>query len=501
MAISKENLKKYIANREWRLSNLYKIVDKHGQKINLVPNIIQKKINQCPSNRKMILKARQFGVSTNELIKMLDFVCFRKNMTACIIAHENDAIAKLFRIVRHAYENMPELIRPDPGKGGGSMYELFFPKTNSRIYCDLESRGNTVQWLHISEAAFMKDSSKLKATLQAVPLEGGIVTIETTPNGMGNYFYDIWNDKESTYSKLFYPWYIFPHYRMSTKDKLILSDEEKALKEKAKRLFNVDLNDDQIQFRRFKKSELKTSTHDRIKVTFEQEYPEDDETCFLVSGDRVIDPMALFDQRTIAKKPLGEKDGFVIYEKPDKNKVYVCGADVAEGISKDWSVGVVMDMRSREVVAMVRGKWKPEDFADKVAYLCKQYQAPGKPPPELAVERNNHGHTVLYRLNEHCEYQNIYKDENDERLGWKTTAITRPMMIDEFIDSVENKIVKLNDEIILSECQTLVDKDGKIQAASGKNDDTIIACSIALQLCKKSSIITLYDDIESKILL
>ena len=87
MAISKENLKKYIANREWRLSNLYKIVDKHGQKINLVPNIIQKKINQCHSNRKMILKARQFGVSTNELIKMLDFVCFRKNMTACIIAH------------------------------------------------------------------------------------------------------------------------------------------------------------------------------------------------------------------------------------------------------------------------------------------------------------------------------------------------------------------------------------------------------------------------------
>jgi len=395
---------------------------------------------------------------------------------------------------------MPEEIRPEPSKGGGSMYDLYFPKINSRIFCDLESRGNTIQRLHISEAAFMKDSSKLKSTIQAVPLDGEI-TIETTPNGMGNYFYDLWNDKEAPYAKLFYPWYIFPSYRIATKEKIIFTEEEIALKEKAQRLFNVDITDEQIQFRRFKKSELKVSTHDRVKVTFEQEYPEDEDSCFLVSGDRVIDPMAIFDQRSEAKKLLGEKDGFYIYEKPDKNKIYVCGADVAEGISKDWSVGILMDMRSREVVAMVRGKWKPEDFADKLAFLCKQYQSPGKPLPELAVERNNHGHTVLYRLNEHCEYQNIYKDPNDERLGWKTTAITRPMMIDEFIDSVENKIVKLNAEIILSECQTLVDKDGKIQAASGKNDDAIIACSIALQLCKKSSIITLYDDIESKILL
>lgn len=143
-----------------------------------------------------------------------------------------------------------------------------------------------------------------------------------------------------------------------------------------------------------------------------------------------------------------------------------------------------MELRTREVVATVRGKYKPEHFADKLAYLCMQYAFPGKPPPELAVERNNHGHTVLFRLDDHCKYRNIYLDKDDERPGWKTTAISRPIMIDEFIDAFENKIIKVNDEIILNEVQTLVDNKGKIEAASGKNDDTIIACSIALQLCK-----------------
>lgn len=499
--MSKNQLMERLANRDWRLRNLYKIVDKHGRKVNLIPNEVQSRINQSTTRYKYILKARQFGVSTNELIKLLDFTCFNKNMTSCILAHEDDAIAKLFRIVRHAYENMPPEVQPELARGGGSMYELYFPRINSRIYCDLESRGNTIHRLHISEAAFMKDSSKLKATMEAVPIDFGQITIETTPNGIGNYSYDLWTDKDSIFEKLFFPWYIFPSYRMAAAEQIERTKEELALTEKAKRLYKIDLDDEQIQFRRFKKSSLKASSHDRVKVTFEQEYPEDDETCFLVSGERVIDPLAIFDQRGIASPLIGSKDGFYIYKEPSKTSIYACGADVAEGISKDWSVGVLIELRTRELVAMVRGKWKPEDFADKLAYLCRKYQAPGKPPPELAVERNNHGHTVLYRLDEHLEYENIYLDPVDERKGWKTTSITRPMMIDEFIDAVENKIVKINDETILNECLTLVDNDGKIEAASGKNDDTIIATAIALQMAKKSSIIELYDDIDSKILI
>lgn len=67
------------------------------------------------------------------------------------------------------------------------------------------------------------------------------------------------------------------------------TEEEIILKEKAMRLFNIDIDKEQIAFRRFKKSELKPSSHDKTRVTFEQEYPEDEETCFLASGQRVVD--------------------------------------------------------------------------------------------------------------------------------------------------------------------------------------------------------------------
>ena len=46
----------------WRLTNLYSIIDKQANKIPFKENVVQKRINQSKQLRKMILKARQFGV-------------------------------------------------------------------------------------------------------------------------------------------------------------------------------------------------------------------------------------------------------------------------------------------------------------------------------------------------------------------------------------------------------------------------------------------------------
>ena len=61
-------------------------------------------------------------------------------------------------------------------------------------------------------------------------------------------------------------------------------------------------------------------------------------------------------------------------------------------------------------------------------------------------------------------------------------------MIDKFIDALELDYLKIYDKDILSECLTLIDNNGKIEAASGKHDDLIIACSIALQVKPDTSI-------------
>lgn len=492
-----EEALKLLSDPEWRIRNLYTITNKEGRRVIFEPNDCQALVNAMPEHRKMILKSRQIGFSTNELIKMFDHACWNENVTAVIIAHEIDSLKKLFRTVQRAYKYMHPDLRPVLDRGGGSKYEYFFPELNSRIYCDLESRSDTATWLHISEAAFMKDSSKLKATLQTVPL-GGRVTMETTPNGMSNHYYDMWMDQDQPYRKVFFPWYSFKQYRMPCKEKLILTDDERELIAKAKRLYKIDIDNEQIMFRRFKKAELKVSSFDKTRVTFEQEYPEDDISCFLASGESVMDLFKINKMISQLGSPLSDSEGLKMYVKPVKGRRYVIGADVAEGVRRDYSVGVCIDVESRKIVAKLRSHWKPSDFATKLYELGKMYSSPGPVWPILAVERNNHGHAVLLKLDETLGYPALYVNPNDERLGWKTDSITRPIMINAFIDAIEDQYLSVPDKDILNECLTLVDINGKIEAVEGKFDDCVIATAIALQVCLSNSL-SVYDGIENKI--
>ncbi len=490
-----------LADPLWRTKSIYSIVDKNGNQIPFYPNAVQQRVRNNKSLRKMVLKARQMGVSTSEIISMFDWVCFTENANACILAHEQDSIKKLFRIVQRAYKFWPkqlEQFRPRVDRGGGSKYEFYFPDINSRIYCDLESRSDTIGWLHVSEAAFMKDSAKLKSTLQAVPMGRGRVTLETTANGMANHYYDMWNDPDQPYDKLFYPWFIFKEYQLPVFGKILLSDEEKLFIKKAKKQYGVDITLEQINFRRFKKSELKVSSHDKIRVTFEQEYPEDDQSCFLASGEAVMDLFKIKAKLDACEAPISESDGIVIHKNHVKGRHYIIGADPAEGIKKDFSVGVLLDLATKEVVAKIRGQWKPSVFAQKLFQLGEMYSSPGGNWPLIAVERNNHGHAVLLALDEIEQYPNIYVYPIDERLGWRTDNVSRPVMMNTVVDAIEDGHMKVNDRDILNECLTLIDSNGKIEASGGKHDDCITACAIALQVLLASSL-SLYDDIESKV--
>lgn len=488
-----------IADKRWRLTHLYKIVTKQGDWVTFSPNEIQEQILFDPAPRQAILKARQFGISTAGILDYLDDTIFNENITTVILAHEQDSIQKLFRIARRAYDKLPEEFKPRLDRGGGSKYEMYFPDINSRIYCDLESRGDTIQRLHVSEAAFMKDSSKLKSTLQAVPHVGGKVRKETTANGMGNHYYDFWIDPDQPDKKFFFPWYAFENYKIEGKDEIKPTDEEEELKEKAKKLFDIKITDDQIRFRRLKKAELKTSLSDITRVTFEQEYPEDDVTCFLSSGDAVMDLFEIKKMLDSAPAPLTDSGWMKTYEVPSKFCRYVIAGDVAEGVQGDSSVGIVLNVTNKTIAAKIKSnKWKPEVFADELKKLADMFSWADKPKPLLAVERNNHGHATILWLDSHHGYENMYVHD-DEGLGWKTDKITRPMMVDTLIYAIENKYIPVVDREVLSECLTLVNVDGKIEAASGKHDDCFIALAIAYQLLLKEGVSAIYDDIENKI--
>lgn len=483
-------------DKAWRLSHVYDIVDKNGNRTKMVPNVVQEKLLASKSLRKMILKARQMGVSTFCLIDQYDETVTRDNTTSAIIAHEQDAIRKLFRIPQRAYKYTHPLLKPVIDRGGGSQYEMHFPKLNSRIYCDLEIRGDTIHNLHISEMAFIKDQNKVKATLQAVPMKTGKVGLESTANGMSGLFYDMWHDPDQPYEKFFFPWFIFPEYAIDT-EPLQLTTDEKDFVKKAKAHFGVEITQSQLAFRRYKQTEL--------KGLFLQEYPEDDQQCFLSSGSAAMDLFLIKTLMDEAKKPYYADGRTFLYEPYNSSNLYACGVDTSEGVGGDWSVASMFNVRTRTQVGVLAARhMKPYDFAHALNKFCERFVRSGRSMPLLAVERNNHGHAVLLELEENIGYSNLFHRQiasgRDERPGWVTDRVTRPMMVDAFIDGVEHRTVVLNDHGTLQECLTLVNNDGKIEAAEGKHDDRIIASAIAVQAVVASSVSKLYDNIREKIL-
>jgi len=56
--------------------------------------------------------------------------------------------------------------------------------------------------------------------LEAVPADGHVV-IESTANGIGNYFHTLWRaaaDKQSEFKPHFFPWWLEPKYRLEPTD-------------------------------------------------------------------------------------------------------------------------------------------------------------------------------------------------------------------------------------------------------------------------------------------
>jgi hypothetical protein len=495
-----EAKKSPLVDTSFRLNNIYNVISKNGQRITFKQNNIQKLITQSTAKRKIILKARQMGVSTNELIRMLDYVLYNTNKTAVILAHEQDGLEKLFRIPRRAYEFLDPQLKPALDKGGGSKFEMFFPSTNSRIYADLESRGDTIHWLHVSEYAFVKEKDRVLSTIEAVPMNG-IITFESTPNGL-NHFYDDYMSEDSNYVKLFYPWFLHEEYIVKNTElkPSNYTPEEKHFIKYAKDNYSVGIEPGQIDFRRFKQRELKN--------LFLQEYPESDASCFLTSGNNVFDLALIKPMYDKAPKPIEVVDGIRVYKRRvDKNEIYVIGADTAEGVEGDASAAHVFEVRSREQVASFHSnKIKPSEFAQVLKKMAEMYDV-GYPGPLLAVERNNHGHAVILYLDEVLGYTNLFRtkkenkktDMDEVRIGWTTDRVTRPLMIDTLIEGVEHGTITLNDKDTLAQCLTLVNNDGKIEAEEGKHDDLVIAAAISIQMCIEEGVFALYDNIAGKI--
>jgi hypothetical protein len=498
-----------IWNKRWRMEHLYPIrtEDRKLRYIRLKDRQIQEDLFSIAEKqgfrglRLINLKSRKLGVTTFWSLFYLDDTIITPNTTTCIIAHTKDDVQKIFQIIKTAYAYAPKRVRLHSGKEWrkpeakyDNKNELVFDGINSKIFVALQSRGETINNLHITEAAHIENAEeRMAATLEAVPSRelGTNITIETTANGVGGWFHDYWYKavaKLNEFQALFFPWFSVTKNRLTPPSDYAPSQAILEHAEKVKKECGVILDKEQMFWWDMKRAGL-----DRLMNQENPGFPDD---AFLATGMVVFSETVLKNIKT--KDPIRTTlNGTRIFVEPKQGRRYIVGADVAEGVGGDRSVAEVIDAITLEQVAeFVSDAIKPADFGSVLAEIGKQYNN-----ALIAVERNNHGHTVIEKLR-HI-YTHLFemvsfdekRNKKTRKLGWLTRGHTRDLMLDKIVELTDDETITVNSAILKSEMLTFVtNEDGKREAKSGSHDDTIMAAAIAIFIaCMPKASYAVYD--------
>lgn len=145
--------------------------------------------------------------------------------TQCfILTHALDATNNLFKMAQRFYQNTPNLVQPDISTNNSK--ELIFGRLDSGYKLGTAEnkavgRSSTIQLFHGSEIAFWANAHEhTKGILQAVPdATGTEIILESTANGVGNYFHQMWQKAEggmSDFIAIFVPWFWQDEYKRQT---------------------------------------------------------------------------------------------------------------------------------------------------------------------------------------------------------------------------------------------------------------------------------------------
>jgi len=229
-----------LALKWFRLNSLYKIKDKNGKVRRFRPNRAQRQRYLDGHVRDIILKARQLGFTTFEMIDALDDCLFRDNFAAGCICHKLDDATDIFRNkISFAYQNIESAWRsifkmlgiripkPVSDKSGSGAYVF---DNGSSIKVSTSYRGGTLQRLHVSEFGKIcrqyphKAQEIVTGAFEAVGL-GNQITLESTAEGREGYFFDYCeaarhlqelgrDPTEMDFQFHFFPWWQEPAYTL-----------------------------------------------------------------------------------------------------------------------------------------------------------------------------------------------------------------------------------------------------------------------------------------------
>jgi hypothetical protein len=453
-------------------------IDNGKQKIKLYEaqkNMLKNMVN----NRFTVnLASRQSGKSTLLTIFVLWMACFNEDHRSAIVANKESTAINIFKRVRMAYEQLPNYIKPgvkDYGKTGmtlGNDSSILVSTTTATSI-----RGDSLSTLAIDEVAFIEPHLIEEFWSSVIPSvssgKKSKILLVSTPNGVGNKFYEIYSGAENGALPSWKPakinWWDMPGRDEKWKSDQIqlFGSEEKFLQE----FGNTFLDDGAAAVGAFVIERFKNEKKDPIWVSEDGEY--------------------------------------TVFQYPQKNKLYVVGVDVSEGIGRASSVAQILDVTNlnhiEQVAVYASSRIEPYHFANKLSTIGQSW---GIPP--ILIERNNCGAQVIDALFHNNNYEKIVSyskiSEQDKYNRTRNMGVLSHTNIR--FDGIQNmrywinhlQVVHINDMPTISEFETFVRFPNGTFRKKGDNfyDDRVMALVWALfvlesEICQQYFEIIDYD--------
>jgi hypothetical protein len=462
---------------------------------------------KCGSD--IVLKARQLGISTLTVIEFLAYTLFVEGFNGVIISEDREKTKKLLRIAHLAYDMMPKqykvprdhsredyIITKAPSEGGKGS-SLYIGTAGTVSF----GRGDTIHAAHCSELGLWPDAEELLNGLEeSVPLrDGAILRIESTAYGQGNHFHLLcdraMHKRGGRYNFHFFPWWfaLDDEYRIALEqDEVIIpTDEEKEFIERVQEEYNFRITTEHLKWRRVKV--------DAKGKKFFQEYPEDPNSCFLATGNKVFHGImdVLFKRSTKIRynEPVMEdvvRGMEVKYWKFSyAGGVYILCLDTSEAAKKssDFDAGTIWEItEDGSLVQCVsfKGRVDSGSLTSAVCDLSKEFNN-----ALVVVERANKGFSILDKLAEaqlhydfeiyqHTEFDQI-ASKNVTIAGWRPTTSSKAAAVGRAEEMFKLGELIIKDVEILDQMMSYEhnENSGKMQAPEGSYDDLLTTTYIA----------------------
>lgn len=407
----------------------------------------------------IIRKFRQAGITTISAAYSLHYIIFNTHKTVTILSIGDAESTDVLSRVVEMYDNLPKFLKPKYTERNKHTLKL---STRSGIVSKpsgkASGRGISASLLIIDEAAFIENIDKIWASAYPIISTGGSAFIISTVNGTGNWYHQMYSEAKANrnaFNAIDINWRDHPEYNRH-------EGYEDLYKE-------MEMNTPPIFIDDWEKT---TRTNIGIR-RWNQEY----EAEFLGTGDTYIDGETL---HNLVENE--NEDYFIkynnrmrVWKEPVPHHEYLIAADTGLGRGRDYSAFHVIDLYSGEQVAEFYSNKTPiNEFAKVLIAEGTYYNLAA-----ILVERNTIGNTLIERLfNEH-EYENVMLGP-DNNFGIQVTQKLRDGILADLEEFLRINRLKINSSRTNKELQTfIVTESGKAEADTGQHDDLVMSLAIA----------------------